>query len=465
MKLFAALILSICTLTNQAQSWERIIADSTGCCSMASSVKKQGNTLYVLENSGSPNTVSLRRFSLAGEELGRVTVSSETNFGELYGESMVFRSANELYITGFYKDTTWKVTRGIFLKLDSLGEFQLITGVNPPKMDLNYQLEYIDTTRNGGLISCGFANEDDGEGNDFFVVRSSSFGQSEWRKTYDFGSNEVAHSVHPTTDGGFIISGDAKEIGSNSYDNMLLKLDSAGNKEWELRIGDSGNNGNQALLIHSSGDFILCGEGSGKTPEFDVFLARVSPQGELKWIKNLGASGSDAGFDIVEKSPNELLITGYSTSYSGAGPNNVFLASIDAEGNSNGVKYFSRPGISIGYSLVLDADTAYIAGVSDQRLYLIRTGNKDYTDQFTTTPLSVFENDLSGTIQLFPNPSNGVFTLTSEEAAFHYRITDISGKELLTGFSNTNSALIRTGLPSGTYLLRTDFGTRVIVIR
>ena len=56
-----------------------------------------------------------------------------------------------------------------------------------------------------------------------------------WTKSFDGYPYEVydeAYSVKPTTDGGFIITGQTQGTASNNAKLWLIKTDSEGNEEW-----------------------------------------------------------------------------------------------------------------------------------------------------------------------------------------------------------------------------------------
>jgi hypothetical protein len=97
-----------------------------------------------------------------------------------------------------------------------------------------------------------------------------------------------------------------------------------------------------------------------------------------------------------------------------------------------------------------DNDTGYIAGTSGL-LYKITTGG-------SITGISDPE-PMKSQIKIFPNPSEGIFTITSQKTRGDQEITvrDITGKVVLhthKSFSSAQIELNLTGCPPGIYFIR-----------
>ena len=95
-------------------------------------------------------------------------------------------------------------------KLDNAGNIQWQRFLGGTGRD---ELKDIQLTADGGYIVAGSSSSVDGDicsnkGNqDFFIVKLSSSGTTEWRKTCGGSGNDVANSVFETSDGGYIVSG------------------------------------------------------------------------------------------------------------------------------------------------------------------------------------------------------------------------------------------------------------------
>ena len=98
----------------------------------------------------------------------------------------------------------------------------------------------VDQTSDGGYIIVGDAlvHSDDRSDSDILVIKLDAIGDIEWEREYGGSADESATSVVQTNDGGYILAGgsssaDISGVPNNgANDGYLLKLDGSGNIEW-----------------------------------------------------------------------------------------------------------------------------------------------------------------------------------------------------------------------------------------
>ena len=71
---------------------------------------------------------------------------------------------------------------------------------------------------NGGFIITGFTFSFGAGNNDVWLIKTDSFGDTIWTRTFGDSSHEWGGSVQQTLDGGFIIGGMTNSKGSSRYD-------------------------------------------------------------------------------------------------------------------------------------------------------------------------------------------------------------------------------------------------------
>lgn len=114
----------------------------------------------------------------------------------------------------------------------------------------------VSITSDGGYIVAGATKSSSGGagGFDAWVVKFSSANAIEWSKTYGGASDDKAHAIVPSGDGGYLVCGETSSYGSGG-DAWVLKLDSQGNpyrNDAGTKLGLNYipyNNGNQYLTV------------------------------------------------------------------------------------------------------------------------------------------------------------------------------------------------------------------------
>lgn len=178
-----------------------------------------------------------------------------------------------------------------------------------------------------------------------------------------------------------------------SIDIFACKLDSSGNLLWARRIGGSSDDLCQKLTIDAAGDIYYTGYFSA-TVDFDpaaftsynltslgnedVFVLKLTTNGDFIWAKQMGGSGYDGGYCVTSDGATGIFITGVFQSTnadfdpgtgtfnlsSNANSIDVFILKLDAGGSFAWAKQIGGTGADLGYSIVTDtAGNLYACGM------------------------------------------------------------------------------------------------------
>ncbi|MCJ7580435.1 MAG: hypothetical protein MUP98_07855 [Candidatus Aminicenantes bacterium] len=184
------------------------------------------------------------------------------------------------------------------------------------------------STLEGGCIAAGETRSYYGKSLDISVMKLSAWGEVEWQKSYnspyDDLRKEVAHSIQQTNDGGYIVAGYALEYGPwNSTSHILfLKLTSSGEQEWHQEYTYRTFEGlNQSFSIQQTSDngFIAVGfVGAIRHEErLDICILKLSPQGEIEWIKLYGGERREEAYSIQQTADGGYIVAGNESSFPG----------------------------------------------------------------------------------------------------------------------------------------------------
>jgi hypothetical protein len=221
-------------------------------------------------------------------------------------------------------------------------------------------------TSDGGYALVGSAESFGAGESDFWLVKTDSFGNHLWNKTYGGIStdrSEYPQSLVQTGDGGYALTGYTDSYGAGNYDFWLVKTDSAGNMQWNKTYGGAYEDYGNAVVKTTDGGYALVGStesfGAGYT---DFWLVKTDSFGNHQWNKTYGGLGSEGAFSVVETSDGGYAIAGDTSSF-GAGRFDFWLVKTDSDGNMLWSQIHGGAYYDYAFSVVETSDGGYaIAG-------------------------------------------------------------------------------------------------------
>lgn len=209
------------------------------------------------------------------------------------------------------------------VKLDSAGNFLWSRCYGGSYSEIGYSL--IQTTDSGYVIA-SYVNSWDGDvqvphqWNDYWIVKIDPFGVIQWQKCFGGSLEETPNDLIQTSDGGLIIIGSAVStdydvIGhhgpADNSDAWIVKLDYAGNMQWQKCLGGTDDDGGKKIIQLNDGGYLaLCSTGSfdgdliANPPSgLDAWLVRLDQTGNILWQQCLGGSFGDV-FNDMQLTPD-----------------------------------------------------------------------------------------------------------------------------------------------------------------
>jgi hypothetical protein len=221
-------------------------------------------------------------------------------------------------------------------------------------------------TTDGGYVVAGQTSSF-GIGNcDFWLVKTDLTGNIQWNQTYGGTDLDFAYSAVQTIDHGYALAGYTSSYGAGASDFWLIKTDAAGNAEWNRTYGGASEDIAHSLTQTSDGGYAIAGitysYGAGTD---DFWLVKTDSAGTILWNKTFGGTSYDFASSVIETRDGGLAITGYTHSF-GVGQADFWLVKTDSEGNAQWNQTYDGGGYDTASSVIQTRDGGYALSGSTQ---------------------------------------------------------------------------------------------------
>ncbi|HTW92442.1 MAG TPA: hypothetical protein VMH22_12135 [bacterium] len=258
--------------------------------------------------------------------------------------------------------------------------------------DFGYSVQQ---TSDGGFIVAGYTNSFGADSNDVYLIKTNASGDTLWTRTYGGTGDDEGYSVQQTSDRGYIIAGYTWAAGLREYDFYLVKTDSFGDTLWTRTYGGNGDDYGYSVQQTSDGGYIVAGSTSSfGAGEDDAYLVKTNASGDTVWTRTYGGSSVEYVYSVQQTSDGGYVVAGSTNSY-GAGRDDVYLVKTRASGDTAWTRTYGGSSSDGGYCVQQTSDRGYIvtgytssfgAGVED--VYLVKTdslGDTLWTRTWGTT--------------------------------------------------------------------------------
>ncbi|MBF9253530.1 DNRLRE domain-containing protein [Pontibacter sp. 172403-2] len=298
-------------------------------------------------------------------------------------------------------------------------------------------LSTIVATADEGFLLGGYSNsnksgdksQDSKGGDDYWIVKLNADGTKAWDKTIGGNGDDQLTSMQQTSDGGYILGGTSysdksgdkseenKQTGYYSTDYWVVKLNAAGEKEWDKTIG--GNSDDQLTFLQQTDDdgYILGGtsfsnKSGDKTQSnnddcdengcssTDYWVVKLNVDGNKEWDKTIGGNNFDHLTSLQQTNDRGYILGGFSFSdksgdktENSKGVFDYWIVKLDPDGTKSWDKTIGGDGSDYLQSLQQTSDGGYIAGGdSNSDISGDKTEGSEGIDDFWIVKLSAEGN-------------------------------------------------------------------------
>tara|TARA_R100000935_G_scaffold15425_1_gene30765 strand:- start:40177 stop:41697 length:1521 start_codon:yes stop_codon:yes gene_type:complete len=368
------------------------------------------------------------------------------------------------------------------VKINSIGEIQWEKSYGGTQFD--EALSIIMTPDNNYVIAGNTASNDvDVTGHqglvDYWVIKIDGSGNLLWQKTMGGTRDDRAESIKNTPDGGFIVAGytdssdgDVSEhLGEDDY--WIVKLNAAGEIEWEKTYGGSDVDLARDIQVTIDGNYIVFGYTASNDVDvtdnnggFDVWVVKLDDTGNIIWQKNFGGSENDYSLSGKATLDGGIVVGGSTHSNNGdvtynRGSADVWIVKLYASGDLRWESTFGGSNYELSNSIEKTADGGYILGgyseSSDGNVSNPTPALGDiWIAKLEPEVLDITEFTEIG-ISASPNPVQNSLNVTSKLPIGNIKIYNGSGEFINSYLIKSNNTNIdMSQYSSGVYMLEVE---------
>lgn len=214
-----------------------------------------------------------------------------------------------------------------------------------------------------------------------------------WARRFGDPDDQHASGVAVTAEGEIVVVGDvfgAIDFGGGARksagdaDVFVAKLGPTGEHLWSARFGGPGPDYGNAVALDGSGDILVAGTFTGTAVfgestltslgDTDVFVAKLSPGGDVQWVKRFGDSAGQKAIRVAADSAGNVVVTGCMAgsldfgkgTLQSVGSDDAFVLKLDPAGNALWGTATGGIGSECGFRIAVDRDdNLLVAGIFD----------------------------------------------------------------------------------------------------
>ncbi len=308
---------------------------------------------------------------------------------------------------------------------------------------------------------------------DAWILKLDTDGNLEWQKTHGSIGYEYAYKIQETSDGGYVIFGESRTnakmpdgVGA-SYDMWVLKVDGAGNEDFNLTLGGSLDDNLKYGTQTSDGGYIIVGYSKSSNGDFttnsgeeDGWVIKLKSNGTVDWKKAFASTIVDKCHVVKEDTDNGFILLS-TEGYKSTLNSYLKLTKLNSSGTEVWKKTFSAVGTFYACEVndgIFTADGGYLA-VGGSAATQLKTFYSEYTATLvklggTDNPAiaSLWPSKATNkTMNIYPNPAATEFKINIDQP-MEIRIVNILGETVLMEQAALGESTIDvSSLAPGTY--------------
>lgn len=315
-------------------------------------------------------------------------LGTDTLWTRYYGGSSydigysVCESYDHNYLLTGYTSSFGNAQEVYFLKLNSEGDSVWTRKWGGYAFD---GAHHVVETADSGYMLIGYTESYGSGGKDLYLLKSDQAGNLQWYKTYGGSLQDCGYFIHDNEDGTFLLLG-YRDGPSGWYkgDVWILKIDTAGDTIWTKSYGGSYEEWAMSMVVDEDGNYLISAvSNSFGAGGKDVWLLKIDSLGDTLWTKTYGGAAEDVGYDIVKTYDDNFIIGGYINGSGQWTPGDLWLLKISGNGDSLWSKIYAAEAEESVFEMYETPDSGLIIGgrrgCNNGDMWLLRTDSSGDT--------------------------------------------------------------------------------------
>ncbi len=377
-------------------------------------------------------------------------------------------------VTGFHDDSTTQQPDCWVVATDTVGNLLWERCYGGSKWELCYSMV---NTDDGNHIFAGLTTSNDGDLSWYtgtggaWVVKFNDTGKIIWQKVYD---SSMAFSIIQTLDHGYVVTGNSVAgVGPGRSDDLwVVKINDTGGIMWQEVFGGTDYDQGTTVVQSRDGGYVIAGYTSSVNGDItgnhggeDLWVLKLNSAGIKQWSKVYGGSGDDKATSIIQTFDGGYLVSGYSNSTDGditenQGLSDIWLLKLDSAGSMQWQKSYGGSLDEYSGTTIQLADSGFIVAADSHSNDHGISGNHGKSDYWILRldkhGVELPELKREDEIKVYPTVTHGVVNVTMpagyEDA--NVKVSDMAGKLVMADEGISLQRTLRLNdLPCGNYLV------------
>lgn len=307
----------------------------------------------------------LRKYNASGGTVWTKTYNQSDGYTDEYGYAVAVDSSGNVYVAGSQTDESL-IADGVVIKYDSSGNVTWTATYSGTAND-NDEALGIAVDSSGNVYVAGYEMTA-GSGNDIWVSKLDSGGDTTWTKKYSGAAGDDDRGASIAVDSyGNVYAAGYETVTDQSTNVWVRKYDSSGNVTWTKTYNSDTNGGDLAngITVDSSGNVYVTGSAAITAGSTDVWVRKYDSDGDTVWTQTYdGGVGSDIGYAIAVDSSGNVYATG-STSVTNQ-KTDVWVRKYDSDGDTVWTQTYNNPILNsweVGFGIAVSSNGGvYVTG-------------------------------------------------------------------------------------------------------